>query len=75
MTLDEANRIARLIGYADSACSNCVGNLVTQANTLFPEFKFTQTDETRTDRSGWEPLDDPYPSGPRWIVVTVEPSP
>lgn len=71
MTLDEAKRLARIIGYADNACSNCVGKLVDKANALFPEFKFTLTDETRTDRAEWDDPDDDHPSGPRWLVVDV----
>lgn len=38
MTDDEAKLIAKLIGFADRGCSNCVGDLVDHANRLFPQF-------------------------------------
>lgn len=41
MTLDEAENVARLIGHADHACSNCVRDLVTHANRIFPGFRFS----------------------------------
>lgn len=42
MTIGEAKKIARLIGFADSGCDNCVTDLVDHANRLFPNLKFTK---------------------------------
>lgn len=45
VTLDEANKIAAVIGTADSACSNCVGSLVEKMNVNFPQFVWKATDQ------------------------------
>lgn len=45
MTKDDANKIAFLIGFADSGCPNCVGELVYHANRLFPEFDWVMESE------------------------------
>lgn len=46
MTLEEAKKLARIIGTADNACSNCVEALVIDLNKTFPEFKW-ETGETK----------------------------
>jgi hypothetical protein len=45
MTQDEAKLVALLIGFADSACVNCVQGLVKHANRLFPEYKWQASEE------------------------------
>ena len=46
MTTDEANKIARLIGFADRGCNNCVRDLTEHANRIFPEFIWTTVDDS-----------------------------
>lgn len=45
MTLEEATKIAAVIGTADSACSNCVGSLVERMNAQFPTFVWVMTSQ------------------------------
>lgn len=76
MTIEEAEKIARLIGSADNGCASCVGNLVKRFNRLFPQFVMTKTREEVRDN-----FEEPKPShmdeeewaeiGDRRIVVTV----
>jgi hypothetical protein len=45
MTRDEAEKIAKLIGFADGGCPACVGALVECANGLGLGYQFEMTDE------------------------------
>lgn len=68
MTLEDAEKIAVLIGYADHACNNCVGDLVEHANRLLPGFVFEATEETTRDE--WPATHTLYANR---IVVKVRP--
>lgn len=78
MTKAEAELVAKLIGFADGACSNCVRTLVEQANRLFPEFIWTfPSDDTLAHdyyNLDWHMLGD-EPWCESYIPVTVEPRP
>lgn len=52
MTLDEARRVAKIIGTADGGCSVCVGNLVDKMNSEFPEFEWTDGERGQDDEDG-----------------------
>lgn len=41
MTLEEAKKVAKIIGTADRGCPVCVGRLVEMSRKLFPEFRWT----------------------------------
>lgn len=45
ITIEDAERFARIISTADSGCSCCVGSLVEEANDAFPEFVFKMEKE------------------------------
>lgn len=45
MTLDEAEKIGRIIGTADGGCDTCISLLADQMNEAFPEFWWEVTDE------------------------------
>lgn len=45
MTLDEAKTVAEIIRRADGGCSNCVSELVREANERLPQFRFAHGDE------------------------------
>jgi hypothetical protein len=77
MTIDEAKIVAEIIRRADSGCSNCVSDLVEEANKRLPEFRFTQSESVRvTTQPEWstDPNDamfDWYPE----VTVTVVAAP
>ena len=70
MSEDEAKTVGRLIGYADSACSTCVGNLIEIANRVFPEWEFTAGNTIDVDWDA-EPVENPagWPEASRIDVV------
>ena len=41
MTLEEAQKIAFIIGHADGGCASCVEDLVNLSNEILPEFIFS----------------------------------
>jgi hypothetical protein len=45
MTLDEAVKIAKIVGTADSGCDQCVSALVRQLSAAFPEFVWQVQDD------------------------------
>jgi hypothetical protein len=45
MTLKEAREVARLIGFADGGCSNCVSDLIAHANRKFPKFIWSKGED------------------------------
>jgi hypothetical protein len=45
MTLEEAEKIAKIISTADGGCSNCVIEMTEEWNKVFPEYKMTCTKE------------------------------
>lgn len=76
MTQDEANKIAELIGYADSACPNCVRELVEHANRIIPEYKWIFIEKSIHEqfRFAWQDPNDASHLRSR-LLVTVEPTP
>lgn len=44
MTLEEAKKVANIVGQADGGCSICVGSLVKDLNEFFPEFEWIMGD-------------------------------
>lgn len=44
MNIEEANRIAGIVGTADGGCVHCVGALVRSLNEDFPEFIWEMKD-------------------------------
>lgn len=68
MTLEEAQTLAKLLGYADGGCSNCVSGLVEHANVLFPAFRFVNTGEDVREQT------DQYYEGEHEtrVIVSVE---
>ena len=42
MTLEDAQRVANIIRFADGGCSSCVQDLIERANKVWPEFVFKQ---------------------------------
>lgn len=49
ITLDEAEKLAKIAGQIDNACSVCVGSFVEKLNAIFPEIKWTMTDINITE--------------------------
>lgn len=44
MTLQEAQRLAAIIGTIDRGCNSCVDDFVARLNTTFPEFVWAALD-------------------------------
>lgn len=72
MQLEEAQKIALLIGFADSGCSNCVDDLVDHANRIFPEFTWTMSRDRAAHRLT-HINEDGIECTNRFIPVSVEP--
>ena len=49
MNIEEARKIAAIVGTADDGCSSCVGDLVDQLGRDFPQFRWETTNEMRGD--------------------------
>jgi hypothetical protein len=49
MTLDEAQKIAAIIGTADSGCPVCIGKLVDLCNKSFPDFEWSSNFDSDSD--------------------------
>jgi hypothetical protein len=61
MTLEEANRIAKIAGMVDNGCARCVSDVVRSLQKAFPEFVWTQGGEYSD-----EVTVEHQPSGSRW---------
>lgn len=73
MTLEEMQKIARIISMADHGCPSCVGDLIREVNRTFPEFRLEQTGGEWTrrlilDDDSVSPYEDDYES---YAVITV----
>jgi hypothetical protein len=71
MTIDDAQKIAKIIGTADGGCSNCVGDLVERLSKMFPSFRWIITDEHQMEQPDWS--EDPEDTHQVGFVVLVEP--
>lgn len=49
MTLEEAKKVAAIIGEADGGCPVCVGRLVEATRKRFPEFRWTLKEDYAAD--------------------------
>ena len=49
MTLEEANKLAGIVGTADGGCEQCVGSLCYLLNESFPEFHWEMKDWYEAD--------------------------
>lgn len=72
MTIEEAEKIAKIAGTADGGCSSCVGGICERLNDAAFGFVFTPTDEAQPP----EPYDE-YDTDPEdWrsygVVVRVD---
>lgn len=45
MTLEEAQKVARVVAKADGGCLDCVSSLVDKLNRELPEFEWSVPDE------------------------------
>jgi len=55
MTLDEAKKIAWIVGHADGGCAHCVSDLVALLDKAFPEFVWkTGKYVAPADENNWQ---------------------
>ena len=70
MTLEEAQKVARIVGTADGGCRSCCNALVDQLNKVSLGFRFTRTDEWHSEQPDWS--NDPADAFDNGYIVTVE---
>lgn len=71
MTMEEAEKLAAIIGTADGGCSTCVEDLARRAAIAFPEFRWTPTRGDLVEQPDWS--DDPEDRIRVGVVVLVQP--
>lgn len=64
MTLEEVQKVARIIGTADSGCSVCVGALTRRLQQQFPEFTWSAGDTTISEQ--WDETGKPVGPDDDW---------
>jgi len=69
MDLEEAKRIAEVIGFADDSCACCVVNLCNDLNIAFPAFTWSRSIEY-ADIPEWK-REDWMDDSDRPLLVTV----
>jgi hypothetical protein len=69
--LNDAQKIAKIIGTADNGCDTCVGELVSKLNGQFPRFVWAATGERVDDMPDF---DGPHTDGIIVEVATSQPS-
>ena len=76
MTLDEAKKVALMIGHADGGCGTCVSQLTKLAASLFPEFEWRYAGGEMEAADILEPFDwDGEPQTKSIGRVDVTPTP
>lgn len=71
MTLEEAEKIARLISMADGGCHHCIEHLTKEAGKAFPEFTFAMTSERWSRTPEWAADWDEADAVESFPLVTV----
>lgn len=72
MTLEEAEKIAKIAGTADGGCPSCVGNICERLNEAAFGFVFTPTSEQQPPEPRDEYDTDPEDWGSCGVVVRVD---